>query len=178
MPYVVVHFLSALILVGIFRDLFFNDKRKFPLVYVLIGGIAGIVPDLDVLLFYIISFFGVEYESVHRAFTHNLILPMAVFFGGVVSHGFKIKIKGMHPLKLRNLCFVIAFGMSVHVFLDWALAGPVRLFYPFSYAEYGLNIIGFLPFAWQDSFLQSMDAALLVIWIVYLEARHKISDFI
>jgi len=57
MPQAVLHILVPLILMALFKD--YYDKRhknKFPLYYVLIAGIAGLLPDLDVAAFFIIFF--------------------------------------------------------------------------------------------------------------------------
>lgn len=178
MPYAVTHFLAAIFLVGLFRDYFIKDKKKFPLSYVLIGGIAGIAPDLDVFAFYIASFFGFLYGEVHRAFSHTLFVPLLFLFLGFLSYGFKNKRLGIHHLKLRNIFFVIAFGALIHILLDFLIIGKVGLFYPFSYTTAGLGLYELLPISWQDTFLYSLDAALMVGWICYLEIRHKISDFI
>ena len=49
MPYAVTHVLVAIILAEIIRDYIVKDKKKFPLHYILIAGIAGLLPDVDVV---------------------------------------------------------------------------------------------------------------------------------
>ncbi len=178
MPYAVTHFLIALVLVGLFRDYFVKDKRKFPLPYVLLGGIAGVLPDVDVGVYYVLSFFGFAFDEVHRTFSHSLFFPLLFLFLGILSYGFKNRKLGLHHLCLRNIFFVLAFGTFIHLVLDGLIAGVIMPFYPFSYSPFGLNWVKAVPLAWQDTFLASVDAVLLIIWISYLEWKHRISDFI
>jgi membrane-bound metal-dependent hydrolase YbcI (DUF457 family) len=176
----VTHVLVTIILLSIFRDVFFkgNKREKFPLHYVLIGGIAGILPDIDVAAYYILSFFGFTLNEVHRTFSHNIFVILLFILLGLLFMGFKNKELGKHHLKLSNIFFVISFGVFMHLFLDALVAGVILPFYPFSSYYIGFNIIRFLPDAWESSFLPSLDAVLLVLWLVYMEVKHKVSDFI
>ena len=49
MPYAVTHVIFALVIADVIRDYVVRDKKKFPLHYVLIAGIAGLLPDIDIL---------------------------------------------------------------------------------------------------------------------------------
>ena len=80
MPQAITHILIPLILVGLFRDYFVKNKKIFPLHYVLIAGIAGLIPDLDVAAYYLLSFFGYTLNEVHRTFSHNIFVPKILFF--------------------------------------------------------------------------------------------------
>ena len=177
MPYAVTHFLVALILVGLWRDFFVKDKKRFPLFYVLLGGIAGMLPDVDIAVYYFLSFFGYAFSEVHRTFTHSLFFPLIFFVLGCLSFLFHKKIE-IHHLRVRNILFVLAFGIFTHIALDALVAGTVLPFYPFSSYPFGLNLVGLLPADWMSTFLQSVDAGLFLIWICYLEWKHRISDFI
>jgi len=178
----VTHVLITAILLSLFRDVFFwgKKKEKFPLHYVLIGSVAGLLPDIDVAAYYILSFFGFTLKEVHRTFSHNIFVILIFVLLGIFSLGFGLKNKnlGRHHLKLHNLFFVIGFGIFMHLLLDALVAGVIMPFYPISTLAIGLNIVRFLPDAWENSFIPSLDAVLLVLWIVYLELKHKISDFI
>lgn len=178
MPQAVTHILITIILLSIFRDYFVKNKRAFPLHYVLIGGIAGILPDIDVLAYYIMSFFGYTMNEVHRVFSHNIFVVLLFIALGVLMYSVKNSKLGKHHLRLRNLFFVIAFGIFTHLLLDWLVQGSILPFYPFSNAAFGLNLIKLIPIAWQNTFLPSIDAVLLVLWLIYLELKHRISDFI
>jgi len=178
MPHAVTHVLIAIILLELYRHYFIKNKKTFPLHYVLIGGIAGLLPDFDVLVFYFLSSFNFSYLEVHRVFLHNLFVPLVFVALGFLVYGFKSKKLGERHLKLRNIFFVIAFGSFVHLLLDVIVAGTIMPFYPFSSFSVGLNLIKYAPLAWQESLIPSIDAALLILWLISLEIRHKISSFI
>ena len=78
MPTAVLHILVPLVLIALFRDFILAKKKKqfFPLHYVLIAGIAGLLPDIDIIAFYILHFFGFSISEVHRTFTHSIFLPI------------------------------------------------------------------------------------------------------
>ena len=182
MPHAVTHVLIPIILLSLFRDFFLNDKqrKRFPLHYVLIAGVAGLLPDIDVIVYYVMSFFGYSLSEVHRTFSHNLFVVLLFVVLGVVAYvfGFRNKELGKHHLRLDKIFYVIAFGVFVHLVLDFVVAGIIMPFYPLSDWSIGLNTIRYLPNAWQDSFVPSLDAGLLILWLVYMEFKHKISDFI
>jgi len=178
MPQAVSHVLIPIILLSLFRDYFVKDKRNFPLHYVLIGGIAGLIPDLDVVAYYILSFFGISFDSVHRVFSHNIFVVLFFILVGLLFYNYKNAELGKHKLKLSMIFFVIAFGVLIHLLLDFLIAGSITLFYPFSYSRLGINLINFFPIGWHDTIIQFVEAVLLVAWLVYIEIKHKISDFI
>lgn len=179
MPYAVTHFLVPVIIISIIRDYFYRKSgKKFPLHYVLIAGLAGVAPDLDIALFWILRPFGFTLEQLHRTFTHALILPIIFFILFMTTRKIKITELGRHKLKLSNIFLVISFGLVVHIILDGLLGGYIALLYPFSAKEIGLNLFSYLPDDLEPLFFPSLDAALLVIYVIYLELKHKISDFI
>ena len=140
MPYAITHFLVVVILLELFRDFFIKDKRAFPVYYVFIGGLAGLLPDLDLAMFYGLSFFGYGFNEVHRVFLHNLFIPLLLLLLGLIFYGFKSEILGERHLKLRNIFFVIAFGSFIHLILDALVYGEVMFFYPLSYYAIGFNL--------------------------------------
>ena len=178
MPHAVTHVLIVIILLELYRDYFVKNKRAFPIHYVLIGGIAGLLPDLDIAVYYFLSFFGYTLGEVHRTFSHNLFVPLVFVAAAVPFWKFKNKELGERHLKLRNIFLIIAFGIFMHLVLDSTLAGFIMPFYPFSTYYLGLNIIGLAPQAWHESILPSIDAAILVLWLIHIERRHKISGFL
>ena len=178
MPQAVTHFLIPVILLGLFRAIFIKNKKSFPVHYIFIGGLAGLLPDLDLALYYVLSFFGFTIQEIHRTFSHNIFVPMLFVALAGVSYKFKSKELGKHHLKLKNIFIIIAFGISIHLLLDLIVAGSIMPLYPFSDFAMGFNLINSLPIPWQGTFLPMMDAGLLIVWIIYLEVRHKISDFI
>ena len=181
MPQAVTHVLITMILLSLFRDYYHKyhqDKKRFPLHYVLIGGIAGLLPDIDIAAYYVLSFFGFGFNEVHRIFSHNIFIPILFLLLGFIFLGFKNKELGKHHLKLSNISFVIAFGFLVHLVLDAIVSGIIVPFYPFSSYKFGFSLVNLFPGAWRNTIIPSIDAILLVLWIIYLEVKHKISNFI
>jgi membrane-bound metal-dependent hydrolase YbcI (DUF457 family) len=178
MPYAVTHVLIVLILLELFRDYYVKDKKAFPLHYVLIGGLAGLIPDLDLAISYLLYFFGFNFIEIHRIFLHNLFVPLLFILIAIPFWKFKSKKLGQRHLKLKNILLILAFGFFIHLLLDAIIAGIIMPFYPFSTFFVGLNLITLFPIALQGSILPSLDAILLVLWLIHLEVRHKISSFI
>ena len=73
---------------------------------------------------------------------------------------------------------MIALGSFSHLILDAIFSGQIMPFYPFSYYSIGLNLFDYLPNALRIIAAPSLDAGLLIIWLIYIEWKHKISDFI
>ena len=178
MPQAVTHFLIPLILLGLFQDFFVKNKKTFPIHYVFIGGLAGLLPDLDIAVYYFLSFFGFTIDEVHRTFSHNLFIPLIFVLLGLFFVKFKNKELGKHHLKLGKIFFVIAFGIFIHMLLDPLFYGTITPFYPISTFTLGFNLINLFPPAWQGTILPTIDAVFLISWMIYLEIKHKISDFI
>jgi membrane-bound metal-dependent hydrolase YbcI (DUF457 family) len=184
MPNVVTHFILTAVIIAIIRDFYFKRKYKenhrkiFPLHYVLIGGIAGILPDLDYLIYYILSFSGFTFNEIHRTFTHNFLFPLILFGLGFICRNIKSKFLSRHNLKLSIILFILSFGSFMHILLDFLVLGSIMPFYPLSYFSFGLNLAYKLPQAMQNSFTGVLDAIILIIWMIYIEVKHKISDFI
>ena len=55
MPYAVTHILIALIVADVIRDYVVKNKKKFTLHYVLIAGIAGLLPDADTIIYLVLN---------------------------------------------------------------------------------------------------------------------------
>lgn len=178
MPNAVTHFLIPLVLLGLFQDFFVRNKKTFPIHYVFIGGLAGLLPDFDIAVYYILSFFGITFQEVHRTFSHNFFVPLIFVSLGFAFWKFKTRKLGKYHLKLRTLFFVIAFGIFTHLLLDATISGQILPLYPISHFSFGLNLVSIFPKQWQNSIIPSLDAALLILWMIYIEVKHKISDFI
>jgi len=50
--------------------------------------------------------------------------------------------------------------------------------YPFSQFAIGVNLFGYLPLSLEAIAAPCLDAGLMVFYLIYLEMKHKISDFI
>ncbi len=81
-------------------------------------------------------------------------------------------------MKLPIIFLMISLGTFIHLILDGTIAGFIRPLYPFYNFSLGLNLINYLPSALKQIALPSFDAGIFVIWLCWLEWKHKISDFI
>jgi len=178
MTQAVTHFLFAAIAVNLIRDYLIRDKKNFPLHLVLIGGVAGILPDFDVAVYYVMGFFGYTIQDVHRTFSHTIFVPLLFFLLGFLLWETKVRWLDKNRMKLSNVLFVLGVGTFIHLLLDGIVAGYITPFFPVLNLSIGLNLIAYLPLHWQDAFLPSLDAILLMLWMIYIEVKHKISNFI
>ena len=178
MPQAVTHVLIALIIASLIRDFFVKDKKKFPLHYILIVGLAGLLPDIDIAAYWGLHWFGFALNEVHRTFTHSLFFPLATLILSGLTLKMKNKELGKHHLKVHTIFLMITLGIFIHLILDATVAGNIQPFYPFSDFTIGNNVTAFMPEPLDTIFFPSLDAALLVLWLIYIEWRHKISNFI
>ncbi|MBM3230000.1 hypothetical protein FJZ26_06215, partial [Candidatus Parvarchaeota archaeon] len=71
MPYAVTHVILTIVAADLYRDYF--ARRKFSTWYVLIAGIAGLLPDMDLPASWFANLFlGTSY-NFHRLYTHSLL---------------------------------------------------------------------------------------------------------
>src|SRR3989344_5650800 len=181
MPQAAAHILIPLFLVSFWRDRYLakNKRNLFPLHYVLIAGIAGIIPDLDIVAFWALAFFGFTLEQIHRTFAHTIFIPFIFVIVGLIFHRTKVSLCTIrkHTLHLNKVMYALAFGTLAHLVLDALVSGMITPIYPISSWAIGLDLFGYLPSQLQELAAPSLDAGILIIWIIYLEVKHKISDF-
>jgi membrane-bound metal-dependent hydrolase YbcI (DUF457 family) len=179
MPQAATHILVPLILMSLFRDYCIKNKKTFSIHYVLIAGIAGVLPDLDIAAFWILYFFGFTFNEVHRTFMHTLFIPILFLILSLIAFSFKFNNFGKNKLKLWIIFLMIAFGSFIHLLLDILLHGSMMPFYPISIFSIGLNLFGSLPHALEVIADPSLDAGLLIFSLIYLLwNKNKIKDFI
>ncbi len=180
MPYAITHILLTVWLAKIARNCSFKDKKKFPPYYLLIAGFAGVLPDIDLIVYLLLSSSGIALEQVHRVFSHTLMLPLLFFILSIAARKVKERRILGYSINFSMLFWALSFGTLVHIFLDWLLIGPVVPFFPFSRQMYGLSLILKLPFSEGiilGVIMPSIDAILFGLWIIERELRHKISRF-
>jgi hypothetical protein len=190
MPYAVTHVLVAIIIAELIRDYLVKDKRKFPLHYVLIAGIAGLLPDIDILFYLLVGISPIaainelSVTSFHPSFTHSLLwIPILLIFAFLFLWFERKKFKEIkkiekkvvrHHLRISGILFMIALGWATHLLLDGVLSGYVRIL--FLSQPFGLNLIP--PTRLGNVIAAGIDAMLLVLWLIHEELRHRISRFI
>lgn len=144
----------------------------------MIAGIGGVLPDIDIIAFWGLYFFGYGFDEVHRTFLHTLFMPLLFLIFSLIFHKMKIKELGKHKLRISTIFLFLAFGSFTHLFLDSIINGQIMPFYPISSFSIGLNLIGYLPSPLNNLIIPTLEGILLVIWMIYLEIKHKISDYI
>ncbi|MBS3100190.1 metal-dependent hydrolase [Candidatus Pacearchaeota archaeon] len=178
MPLAVTHFVIAVILITLFRDYFVKNKKDFPIYYVFMGGLAGLLPDIDFLFVWISYIFGYDSLGIHRTITHSLFFPLIFILFSLIfikAKPFKIN---KSKITYSKLFLIISAGILMHLILDGLLSGSIIPFYPASNIEFGLDLVGLIPNAnLRDFFFPTLDAILLILWISYLEYKHEISSF-
>ena len=178
MPQAVTHILFPIIIIALIRDYYISKKsrRSFPLYYVFIAGLGGILPDIDYLVFALLRPLGFAFEEVHRTYTHSFIIPAVFFILYLLFINVKVRELGRHHLKLNIIFLMLSFGTLTHIILDMIIFGQVHPFLPFSSSPIGLDLLSSFPSPFNSTAL--LDGILLVIYLTYLELKHRISDFI
>lgn len=169
MPFAVTHVLSNIILVDLYRDYFAKHKKYFTLHTIFIAGFAGLLPDIDIPLNWILNLFGAD--LVHRTITHTPLFALIFLIPGFILWR-----KKKHTMAMYF--FVTSFAVFLHIFLDYFFAsdagGGIMFFYPFSTAEYALNLLK----GTSATLFAGIDAIILLLWLWHEEIKHKISDYI
>jgi len=175
MPQAVTHIIIPLVMADIYRD--YIAKKKFNICYVLIAGLAGLLPDIDILFAWLLkSFSDITISLIHRTITHSLLFPFLFLILFLLAKNYNPNFLKRQKLKLNYVFIAIAFGTLVHIILDFTFSGSVYILYPLSNFKIGLNIIPLGYF--EGTFFAGLDAIILVLWLVHEELKHRISDYI
>ena len=168
MPFAVTHILASIILVDLYRDYFTKHKKYFTLHTIFIAGFAGLLPDIDIPLNWLLNLIGAD--LVHRTFTHTPLFALIFLIPGFILWR-----KKKHTIAMYF--FVTSFAVFLHIFLDYFFSidnGGIMFFYPLSTASYALDLLkGTSP-----TFFAGIDAIILLLWLWHEEFKHKISDYI
>ena len=168
MPLAVTHVLLTIIIIDILRDHIIKNKKDIPLKYVFYGGIAGLLPDIDIFLAWFVGNLGFYTSNFHRIFTHSLFLPLLFL---VIS----VSCFLMKKNKISMLFGILSFGIFFHIFLDFVFTKDMLLLFPFLKTGYGINLFEKLGLYAGEA---GLDAIILLVWLWHEEKKHKISDFI
>ena len=175
MPFAVTHMLIPIILVDLFRDHILNKKGIITNKHVLMAGIGGLLPDIDLP----ISYLFLNGVNVHRLFTHNIFIPcLFLLISSVLYFSGKKRLSIYFTL--------LSFGFFTHLILDASLCGYIQPFFPISTFHFGLNLIDKILWVFYPSLVgtdfgllvySSMDAILLFLWLIYMQMTGKIKDY-
>ena len=172
MPLALTHFIVTVVILTLLRD-YFSKKHYFPIHYVFLGGLAGLLPDIDIAVFWILSFFG--YSLIE--FSHNLVFLFSFLVISFATKNLKSFNFRNAKIHYHKLFFVIFIGVLIHIILDMFSIGGATLLFPFNNVSFGYNLALLLPEDLQELLFPTIDAILLIFWISYLEWKHKISSF-
>ncbi len=167
MPFAVTHMLVPMILLDIIRDNILKlSREKFQNKYILLAGLFGLIPDLDIPL----SLITIGNFSLHRTFSHSLWIPLFLITFSLVFWLLK---------KHRwSLIFLMGFvGFASHILLDFITGGDIYLLSPIINVPYGLNLFPVTEITDAVFVFVALDAILLWTWFFKIELKKRIQDF-
>jgi len=174
MPLAVTHVILTIILVDLFRDYIMKKHKKYLTLHtIMIAGIAGLLPDIDIPINWVLNLFGYSYEIMqHGGLTHTALFGLIFLIPAFIYWKKK-------RYKMATYLFVITFGVLFHVFLDYFLGGGrfegIMWFWPLSAHPYKLHLLAKIGLS---NVPAALDAVILLGWLWHEEIKHKISDFI
>ena len=157
------HIIIAIFILDLFRHYVFG-KKKFPRYLLIVGGIAGLGPDIDVILTWVFQFITGSSDNLHGTFTHSFFF-VSVFL--VIALFFNYQ----KDKKWARIFYVISAGWLVHLFLDWLYGEYKFLFWPFP------TPMSIFPNTGIVNYAIEIDAIILVLWLVHEEIYSKIKDY-
>jgi len=186
MPLAVTHIMVPIIVMELFRDFYPQLKRYFSNKHVFLIGMAGILPDSDLVIYRIGEIIGMPVqESVlgHRIIFHNIWIPVGFLsFYFILDYLSKINKgrKSKDYTAFSKVFLVLFFGFTAHLLLDGILTGYVMPFYPLNEYMIKWDLVGKME-AFTSipnlTILVSMDALLLMFWLWHQETEKHISDY-
>lgn len=164
MALAVTHIILTIAFLDIFRHYVFG-KKKFPRYLLVVGGIAGLAPDLDIPLGWVLTLFTGDSVNIHGLFTHSIFFALLFAAIGAIFH-YRTK------MKWAKIFYVIAMGWVLHVILDCLFNAYLTFLWPFS-----INTTAFCPKGILQNYSSSIDAIILVLWLLHEEIHHKIKCY-
>ncbi len=197
----VTHVIVAIVILDLFRHYVFG-KKNFPRYLLVIGGIAGLAPDLDIPITWIYRFLTNSTESLHGVFTHSIFFVLLFLGIGAFLYLRTLKKEMVAKSKVHNrrissvqsshreflpslqnslfrkekkwakIFYVISAGWFMHLILDCLYGGYKTFFWPLQW------ISTFCPQWGIQTYAADVDAIILVLWLVHEEAHKLIRDYI
>lgn len=104
-----------------------------------IGMVAGILPDLDVIVPQLVEFAGgnfyLTYLETHRTWSHSLVTaPILAALMAVLCSRFR----PFRELKFLPVFLASLFSIVTHILLDWCTSYGIELFWPLSRHRFAL----------------------------------------
>ncbi len=164
MAYAVTHVLIAIVIFDLLRHYLFGRKR-FPRYLVVIGGIAGLAPDIDIPLGWVVSAFSRTSANFHGTFTHTIFFVLLFLAIAVIR-------QYQRDMKWARIFYVVSAGWFIHLVLDCLFVGYKTLLWPFQLGT------AFCPYWATTIYMAGIDGVILVFWLAHEEIHRKIKDFI
>ncbi len=166
MPFAVAHMLIPMILLDMLRDNILKIKKnKLPNRYILIAGIFGLLPDIDIPLSLIVF----KNLDLHRTITHSIWIPIVLLLFSSIFY-----ITKKHKWSL--ILFLSFFGVAIHILLDFLTSNSVSLLYPVNKSLFGISL--FPTPMMTMTFYSILDAVLLFFWFVRVILRKRVQDVV
>ncbi len=164
MALAVTHIIGTIFILDMFRHYVFG-KKSFPRRLVIIGGLAGLAPDVDVVLGWIVGYVKETTVSLHGLFTHSLIWVAFFLAVGGILYFYNKK-------QWATVAYVIAAGWFLHILLDCAFNGYSTFLWPFP-----IDTKLFCPGTLANIYRTSIDALILIAWLIHEEVHNYIKDY-
>lgn len=165
MPFAVTHILTSLFCVDFYRKKVIK-RKDFPLWLVLVGGLAGLFPDIDYAMYWLLKpFIDLQPTDIHGLYTHTLLIPLLLLVIALLLRKYKTTF---------HVLIIIAMGYTTHLLLDMLFSESKPIFYPFSTTKIGF---AWIPETMIISVFISLDAILLVLWLIYEWRMKKIREY-
>ena len=164
MALAVMHILGAIIILDLLRH-YVVGLKKFPRYLIAIGGIAGLAPDIDIPLSWVYGWVTGTTVNFHATpLSHSFLWVLLFLALGFAFHLAENK-------KWRNIFYVIAAGWTIHIGFDWFYGEYKLIFWPLMTPEW------IFP-SWKIyNHAESIDAILLVLWIMHEETHKFVKDY-
>lgn len=170
MPNAATHILIPIILIDLIRDYILKDKKSITMNHLLLAGIGGILPDIDVAFGLVMTMLNGSSPMIfHRTITHSILIPLALSIAALAAY--KLNKKDAYKIIL-----MITIGYVSHLLLDFLLIESIMPFYPLSTEKFGLNIIKGDNFG--TTLMLALDTVILLAWLIHEQIKHRITDYI
>ena len=164
MALAVTHVILTIVLLDLFRYYVFG-KKAFPRYLLVVGGVAGLIADIDVPFTWLYNWTVNAGASFHGLYTHSIIFPIIFLVAGFILY---------HQGKSAwaKVSLVISVGLFFHLVLDCLFGGYTTFLWP------SVISTGFCPEWGMSKFASGIDALILVAWLVHEEIHQRIKDYI
>lgn len=177
MPHAVTHIIITMVIVSLIRH-YIVGKQNMKLYLVLVGGLGGILPDLDIPIYWVLRFLnGANLLDVHRGTTHTIYF-LLIFIIIALVFQFLVKHK-----ELTKVFWILSLGIFLHLILDAVLSGYINpLYFDFLGIRFGidypigLNILDFQG-GLEDTLVPAFDGVVLILWLIHEYAKNNIKEF-